>query len=293
MLAATNLSGGTHTVTITDADGCSSNASVVIAEPSEVAAPTANGITSCIGAPATLTASGSSGTFDWYDVLVGGTSVGSGASFTTPNLTASTTYYVEATDGSCLSQRIAVDVTVQSCTVPTADFFATVTSDCEGSSIQFVNTSTGGPTSYEWVFVGGTPSASTLQNPAIMYNSAGTYDIYLKAINGAGDDTNVKTDYITINVCLSVEEEKLENVVKVYPNPNNGLFNVEMTLNDKDDYTLSVRNVLGQQVYVKQIEEYSGTQTITVDLSTFEEGVYLLTVSSSKDSLMKRIIKSE
>ncbi|KQC00757.1 putative Ig domain-containing protein [Pedobacter sp. Hv1] len=52
-------------------------------------------------------------TYKWYDVATGGTSLFSGASFTTPALTASKTYYVEATKLGCTSAtRAAVPVTV-------------------------------------------------------------------------------------------------------------------------------------------------------------------------------------
>jgi hypothetical protein len=44
----------------------------------------------------TLGATASDGSLNWYAAATGGTSIGNGASFTTPSLTTSTTYYVEA-----------------------------------------------------------------------------------------------------------------------------------------------------------------------------------------------------
>ncbi|WKL48482.1 gliding motility-associated C-terminal domain-containing protein [Flavobacterium pectinovorum] len=70
----------------------------------------------CSGQPATLAASSTVAgeTFTWYDAPSAGTQLSATASYTTPNLTATTTYYIEATrDGACTnSVRQPVTVTV-------------------------------------------------------------------------------------------------------------------------------------------------------------------------------------
>ncbi|WP_420259953.1 beta strand repeat-containing protein, partial [Flavobacterium sinopsychrotolerans] len=68
----------------------------------------------CSTGTLTLIASASSGTINWYADPVGGSSLATGASFTTPSLSASTTYYVGATTtAGCSSvSRIAVAAVV-------------------------------------------------------------------------------------------------------------------------------------------------------------------------------------
>jgi len=61
------------------------------------AAPTANAAVVNCGATAALTASGGTGTYAWFSNAAGTTQVGTGANFTTPQLTANTTYYVAST----------------------------------------------------------------------------------------------------------------------------------------------------------------------------------------------------
>ncbi|MBN2728065.1 MAG: PKD domain-containing protein, partial [Bacteroidales bacterium] len=56
--------------------------------------PTASGASRCGTGTVTLTSSGAN-TLNWYDALTGGNYVGTGASWTTPSLSATTTYYVE------------------------------------------------------------------------------------------------------------------------------------------------------------------------------------------------------
>ncbi|WP_051200080.1 Ig-like domain-containing protein [Flavobacterium subsaxonicum] len=66
----------------------------------------------CGGGTATLTATPSAGTVNWYDAATGGNLIGSGTTITSPNITATTTYYAEAFDNTCTSTRMPVTVTV-------------------------------------------------------------------------------------------------------------------------------------------------------------------------------------
>jgi hypothetical protein len=70
---------------------------------------------------------------------------------------------------------------------------------CPGTTVQYTDQSQGAPTSWSWSFPGGTPNASTLQNPTVTYNTAGTYDAQLIVTNAGGSDTTLIFDYITVN----------------------------------------------------------------------------------------------
>jgi len=81
---------------------------------------------------------------------------------------------------------------------PVADFSANETTIIEGESVTFTDLSTNNPDGWSWTFNGGTPSSSTVQNPVITYNTAGTYTVSLTASNSGGSDMETKTDYITV-----------------------------------------------------------------------------------------------
>ena len=59
-----------------------------------------------------LSAMPSVGSVSWYTSSSGGSSVGTGTSFTTPSISATTTYYAQAVDGTCISTRTAVVATI-------------------------------------------------------------------------------------------------------------------------------------------------------------------------------------
>jgi gliding motility-associated-like protein len=67
----------------------------------------------CQGTTATLEATPSSGSVRWYTVATGGTPISSGTTFTTPAITANTTYYAEAfsPEGCPSAARVAIAIT--------------------------------------------------------------------------------------------------------------------------------------------------------------------------------------
>jgi gliding motility-associated-like protein len=83
---------------------------------------------------------------------------------------------------------------------PNAQFTASTTNICIGTSIQFTNQSTQGIapiTTYNWNF--GNGNTSTVQSPSYTYPAPGTYTVTLsvQALNGQAD-AEVKTAYITV-----------------------------------------------------------------------------------------------
>ncbi|MEP3315487.1 Ig-like domain-containing protein, partial [Ekhidna sp.] len=103
-------------VDITDASGCTSTRTEVVATVNDIpAAPVADHVERCAAGSVTMTASGS-GTgaiYDWFESSSGGTSVFTGASYTT-SVTTTKSFYVSATstEGCVSSSRTRVDATV-------------------------------------------------------------------------------------------------------------------------------------------------------------------------------------
>ena len=94
---------------------------------------------------------------------------------------------------------------------PVASFTATPTCVATGGTVAFTDLSNN-PTSWVWIFSGGTAGTSTTQNPSIIYNTAGVYDVKLTTSNVCGSDS--ATGYISVgapvvnlgpdvNVCIA------------------------------------------------------------------------------------------
>ena len=63
--------------------------------------------------------------------------------------------------------------------------------NCINDTVRFVDHSAVrlSSASWEWTFPGGTPSTSTLENPVVVYNATGTYDVTLKVQDSFGSNT--------------------------------------------------------------------------------------------------------
>ncbi len=146
--------------------------------------PTTSGSASCGPATLTLTANGASpGQYRWYTVASGGTAIAGelNASYTTPVITATTTYHVAINNG-CEGARTAVVATIN--TPPTAPT-TTGTSSCVPGS--FTLSAAGGlPGQYRWytLSTGGTPIAGqtndVYQTPPLSF----TTSYYVEINNG-------------------------------------------------------------------------------------------------------------
>lgn len=114
-----------YTVTGTDNNGCTFSTSVTVTvQPSTAPpAPLAQGASICAGNSATLTVQNPNilYTYSWFAAATGGTALANGLSYTTPALTANTTYYLQANLPCISSPRTPVTVTVNpTAPVPTA-----------------------------------------------------------------------------------------------------------------------------------------------------------------------------
>jgi len=83
----------------------------------------------------------------------------------------------------------------------TADFYADKTMVAAGTDVNFFDLSFGNPVSWEWSFENGSPATSTDQNPVVVWNTEGEWDVSLTVYDA---DNNVqvltKEDYIAVSL---------------------------------------------------------------------------------------------
>ncbi len=171
----------------------------------------------------------------------------------------------------------------------TAFFGSNTTEICEFEVVEFYDMSNGDVTSWSWEFEGGAPSTSTFQNPQVMYNTAGVYDVTLTVSDGVDSHSVTFEDYITVNICTDIEEENIQKI-SIYPNPNNGIFTVELSEIPEDNVTIKVLNSLSSVVYERSNMDINGTSKTDFDLSHLNKGMYFLVFENYQGNTVKRII---
>ena len=145
---------GTYSVTITDANGCTSTCSRTLVVNAIPSAPATVGATRCGAGTVTLSASGcTGGTLKWYDAASGGTLVNTGATYA-PNLSTTTSFWVSCTSAAgCEGPRTQVTDTINAIPSAPATVGAsrcgagTVTlsaSGCTGGTLKWYDAASGG-----------------------------------------------------------------------------------------------------------------------------------------------------
>ncbi len=177
--SAQNLCAGNYTITVTDANGCTNSAQVIITQPTPVVVSASSNVTICSGNNTALTANASGGsgpyTYTWSNGYTGQSQ--------TVSPTATTTYTVVATDfQGCTGSPASVTVNVLSLSLANLTMLST-SPYCSGGSTQVGVTVSGntGNVTYAWSPNIGTgpgpytvnPTATTIYTVTVT-NSCGT-----------------------------------------------------------------------------------------------------------------------
>ena len=253
--------------------GCNSARTAVNATVFAVATITSTTPASrCDAGSLTINATSNVGTLSWYDAPSGGTLLGSGTSFTTPSISVSTTYYVEATNGSCTSARVAVTASINPTAAPTG--FANQTF-CAGETVGLISVTGSNIVWYD------APSSGNVIPPGTALVSGTTY-YASQTVTSCESPTRLAVT-MTLGGCLGTEEF-IANVIKLYPNPVVDIVTISST---EMMTNLEVVNILGQIVFSKSVNE----NETTIDMSRYSSGSYIVRVLVDDKVKIFKVIK--
>ena len=85
-----------------------------------------------------------------------------------------------------------------------------------------------------------------------------------------------------------IDENAVANMT-IYPNPAKDMANVSLNLNDASEVSINVVNTLGQTIFTNNLGTVNGEQTIQINTTDLEEGIYLVNVSVNGTVITKRI----
>ena len=106
------------------------------------------------------------------------------------------TFIANGTTQYTFSRQVMSTFNVSVDSPPVASFTANVTYGIVPLVVQFTDTTTGSPTSWNWSFGDGGFSSS--ENPSHVFTTAGTYMVSLTAANAGGNNTATQNSYITV-----------------------------------------------------------------------------------------------
>ncbi|UTW67430.1 T9SS type A sorting domain-containing protein [bacterium SCSIO 12643] len=259
-------------VEVVDMYGCSSMDTAIVTQSMDVVL--ADTASFCEGANVVLDAN-MQGTYLWSD----------GSTNQTLSVTAPGIYSVTVTDQNCVS----------SASTNVSEILNAIASFSTSSSLYtavFTNTSQNG-VSYLWNFGDGT--TSTYENPTHAFSNTNEdslcYVVTLEVTNSCGAATY--TDYCvkvgkSVNP-LSISEVELASLISVYPNPNAGIFTVNVKSDESKDMSIEVLDVRGAQVFVQSYGKINGEVNRTVNLEGVAQGIYFVKVTLDGETAVYRI----
>lgn len=210
----------------------------------------------------------------WYSGSCNGTPVNSGANITV-NPTSTTTYYVRA-EGGCPDPSTCDAVTIDvsqpfSVNVSTTDEYY-------GNDGAIDVTTNGGTAPYSYSWSG--PNSFVSNNEDLMNLEAGTYTSVLSDDNGC--DT---TFDVIINSFVNVKDEAAISSFDIYPNPNQGQFNIKISP-DFLGGVLVIRDMTGRKIHEKLIR----SNITNIQLQDIAKGGYNITYITENEVISKKII---
>jgi len=190
-------------------NGVASNRTPVVVTVNAIpSAPIAQTASICEGSTATLTASGSTGIYQWYNAATGGNLIATGNNYTTPILTTNSNYYVQANNNGCTSSRTLVNVTVN----PVAHITSAATTYiCSGNALNYTITADMPSATFLW----SRAQVAGISNAAVSNQTSGTITETL--INTSNHFINVT--YVITPINGNCPGPSFNYVVTVYPTP--------------------------------------------------------------------------
>lgn len=160
----------------------------------------------------------------------------------------------------------------------------------QATTVQFTDNSTGA-TAWFWDF--GDGSTSTAQNPSHAYYTAGDYVVSLSATgpdfcSDAVTATIKATGVYPFNVGIGDGLDDL-GTIRLYPNPGEGLFYLDLELNRPVQGRVSVLDLAGKAVLTLDGQTLFRNQ-IQLDLRQMPAGVYLVRIDAEGRSAVRRLM---
>ncbi len=220
---------GSYTVTLEASNSFGNDIATQVGYVTIENTPSANFFTSTSGLDATFNNTSTDATTYSWDFGDGNTSTSANPTHTYANGGTYTVTLIATND--CGSETITSEVVFVD--APVIAFSSNVTSGCGPLMVEFYDNSSGGLTSWNWSFPGGTPSTSTDQNPIVTYDSPGTYNVTLVGTNSSGTSTGTQASFIEVFNGPSVAFNSTINILTVgFNNMSSNAFTYEWDFGD-------------------------------------------------------------
>lgn len=94
----------------------------------------------------------------------------------------------------------------------------------------------------------------------------------------SSDNLEALIQFFNKKSCTIDVDSKLISDVKIYPNPNNGIFKLDFLLNKSVSLIIRIHNTVGQLIYIENIQMNEGQFSKEINIQDYKNGIYYLQV---------------
>lgn len=126
-----------------------------------------------------------------------------------------------------------------------------------------------------------------------IYNGTNPNGNWLIGVRDLGSGDVGMVNSYTLTICsqqavLSTESFGIDDFV-LYPNPNNGNFNIKFSSNNRGEISINVHDIRGRRVFDRMYQN-TGVFNESLQLNNVHSGVYLVTVQDGDRKEVKKIV---
>lgn len=276
--ATTNT--GNYTVAVT-VNGCTTTSSTSAVTVNQTVTPaiSISGTTmACQGQSLTLTGSGTGGgTNPAYQWTVNGNNVGNSSTY-------ASTSFNNGDVVTCTLTSNATCATTSTATSAPVTMTINLIPATPSISVSGTTLTSSSATGNQWYMNGSAISGAISQTYVATQNNNYT----VKVTNGnCVSSASAASSVTTVGINEIIEEG---TSFTVFPNPSNGKFTVSLTSEKITNYSIELRNVIGQIIFSEEIKEFSGSYSKDFDVSTYGKGQYFLTLKNAETLQIEKVI---
>lgn len=118
----------------------------------------------------------------------------------------------------------------------------------------------------------------------------GQAELKVKGVNECGEGEFSQSLMVDIANSFGIDDNEGIADTRIYPNPNNGKFHLEIPAAEKGKYRIYVLSSYGVNVYEEKEVELNESSSLEMDLSHLPKGVYFVFIGNDKFSTGKKFV---
>jgi hypothetical protein len=109
-------------------------------------------------------------------------------------------------------------------------------------------------------------------------------------VTGENGCENYAEQVINVSECIGIDEVFGGMKLNIFPNPNTGIFNLEISSLEAENLDITIYNNIGVVVYESRNIEMKGNYSSKIDLSDFSSGLYFINLTKDGSNYTEKII---